>query len=333
MEQEVLVVGANGRIGRASVEAFLEAGWKVRAFVRSGSADRVRSGVTIFEGDAFDAQAVAASAEGVDVIVNALNPPYDRWASEVPRITESILHAAKASGATVILPGNVYNYGEGMPPVLREDTAHVPTTRKGVMREEMEEAYRKAATEGVRTIVVRAGEYIEEKETGNWFDSQISNKVHKGVVTYPGPLDRVHSWAFLPDVARAMVELAEIRATLDDFDTFGFAGFSVTGAELIEAMENAVGRTLKVKTIPWPIIRMIGVFNPLMREIVEMRYLWDLPHAVDGSKLARALPNFLPTELHPAIGDALRRTAGATSSQLLQSAPRPPRRDRVQSLR
>jgi len=306
MEQEVLVVGANGRIGRASVEAFLEAGWKVRAFVRSGSADRVRSGVTIFEGDAFDAQAVAASSDGVDVIVNALNPPYDRWASEVPRITESILHAAKTSGATVILPGNMYNYGEGMPPILREDTAHVPTTRKGVMREEMEEAYRKAATEGVRTIVVRAGDYIEQKETGNWFDSQISNKVHKGVVTYPGPLDRVHSWAFLPDVARAMVELAEIRATLDEFDTFGFAGFSVTGAELIDAMENAAGRTLKVKTIPWPIIRMIGVFNPLMREIVEMRYLWDVPHAVDGSKLARVLPNFRPTELHVAIALSLR---------------------------
>ncbi|TFH28949.1 MAG: NAD-dependent epimerase/dehydratase family protein [Myxococcales bacterium] len=321
MEQEVLVVGANGRIGRASVQAFLDAGWKVRAFVRSGSADRVRGGVTIFEGDAFDAQAVAASAEGVDVIVNALNPPYDRWADEVPRITASILHAAKTSGATVILPGSVYNYGEGMPRSLREDTPHAPTTRKGVMREEMEDAYRNAAADGVRTIVVRAGDYIEQKETGNWFDSQISNKVHKGVVTYPGPLDRVHSWAFLPDVARAMVELAQIRSTLDDFDTFGFAGFAVTGAELIAAMQSTVGRPLKVKTIPWPIIRMIGLFNPLMRELMEMRYLWDVPHGVDGSKLARALPDFRATELHVAISDALREQEAHSPARPVAVAP------------
>ena len=257
MDQEVLVVGANGRVGRASVQAFLDAGWKVRAFVRGGSADRVRSGVTVFEGDAFDAQAVAASAEGVDVIVNALNPPYERWATDVPRITESILTAAKASRATVILPGNIYNYGEGMPLSLREDTPHAPTTRKGTLREEMEDTYRKAATEGVRTIVVRAGDYIEQQETGNWFDSYISNKVHKGVVTYPGALDRVHSWAFLPDVARAMVELAEVRATLDDFDTFGFPGFSVTGAELIRAIEAIYSYRNKGRKMSHNIIHLI----------------------------------------------------------------------------
>jgi nucleoside-diphosphate-sugar epimerase len=320
MEQEVLVVGANGRIGRASVQAFLDAGWKVRAFVRSGSADRVRSGVTVFEGDAFDAQAVAASAEGVDVIVNALNPPYERWATDVPRITESILTAAKASRATVILPGNVYNYGEGMPLSLREDTPHAPTTRKGTLREEMEDAYRKAATEGVRTIVVRAGDYIEQKETGNWFDSYISNKVHKGVVTYPGALDRVHSWAFLPDVARAMVELAEVRATLDDFDTFGFPGFSVTGAELISAIETAVGHPLKVKTFPWPIIRLMSVFSAPMREVIEMRYLWDVPHGVDGSKLERVLPGFRATEFNVAIGDALGEQGAVTGTAYRRGA-------------
>lgn len=305
MEQEVLVVGANGRIGRAALDAFLEAGWKVRAFVRSGSADRVRSGVTIFEGDAFDARAVAAAAEGADLIVNALNPPYERWTTDLPRITASILHAAKESGASVILPGNVYNYGEGMPETLREDTPHAPTTRKGALREEMEAAYRRAAAEGVQTIVVRAGDYIEQEQTGNWFDSYIANKVDKGVVTYPGPLDRVHSWAFLPDVARAMVGLAEARSSLDAFDTFGFAGFSITGAELIAAIETAAGRSLEVKKFPWPIIRLLGLFSPAMREVIEMRYLWDVPHAVDGAKLARTLPDFRPTELGSAMADAL----------------------------
>lgn len=319
MEQEVLVVGANGRIGRAALEAFLEAGWKVRAFVRNGSAERVRSGVTIFEGDAFDARAVAAAAEGADLIVNALNPPYERWTTELPRITASILHAAKESGASVILPGNVYNYGEGMPETLREDTPHAPTTRKGALREEMEAAYRSAAAEGVQTIVVRAGDYIEQEQTGNWFDSYIANEVDKGVVTYPGQLDRVHSWAFLPDVARAMVGLAEARSTLDAFDAFGFAGFSITGAELIAAIETAAGRPLKVKKFPWSIIRVVGLFSPAMREVIEMRYLWDVPHGIDGAKLARTLPHFRSTELNAAIADALGARQPRTSTSTVRA--------------
>ncbi len=304
MKETVLVLGANGRIGRSAVEAFLNAGWAVRAFVRRGSADRVRREVQIFEGDAFDVDSVVSAAEGADVIVNALNPPYERWAAELPRITRSVLGAAKHSGATVMIPGNVYNYGESMPSVLVEDTPHAPTTRKGTMREQMEDAYRDAAAQGVQTIVLRAGDYFERNKTGNWFDSYIANKVSKGVVTYPGSLDRVHAWAFLPDVARALVGLAEIRADLPDFDTFGFEGFSLTGRELVEAMETAAGRPLKVKRLPWPIIRLLGFFSAPMREVVEMKYLWDVPHRIDGSKLARALPRFRPTELSVAIADA-----------------------------
>ena len=103
MEQEVLVVGANGRIGRASVEAFLEAGWKVRAFVRNGSADRVRSGVTIFEGDAFDAQAVAASAEGVAARAIPMIAS-EATTSLIPRASTSASSSTRPSASSKSIP-------------------------------------------------------------------------------------------------------------------------------------------------------------------------------------------------------------------------------------
>ncbi|MEM7433659.1 MAG: NAD(P)H-binding protein [Myxococcota bacterium] len=303
--QEVLVVGANGRIGRWAVSRFSDRGWRVRAFVRTGSADRVQAGVTVFEGDAFDEVEVARAADGVHVIVNAVNPPYDRWVTDVPKITESILGAARASGATVILPGNVYNYGEGMPESLREDTPHAPTTRKGTLREEMECAYREAAVDGVQTIIVRAGDFIERQETGNWFDTYVTNKVGAGKITYPGPLDRVHSWAYLPDLAQVIVELAERRASLDAFTSLGFAGFSITGRELVEAIERATGRSMKVQRFPWPAVQVMGLFNKQMREVVEMRYLWCVPHGIDGSALSKVLPEFEPEPLDAALAEAL----------------------------
>jgi len=204
-----------------------------------------------------------------------------------------------------MIPGNVYNYGTTMPARLTEATPHAATTRKGRIRIEMEADYRAAAADGVRTIVLRAGDFIEGRATGNWFESYIANKVDKGQVTYPGPRDVVHAWAYLPDMARAMAGLADKRAQFAAFEEFGFGGYAVTGNQLVAAMERAVGQPLKVGGMPWAMLRVVALFNPQVREVLEMRYLWQTPHAIDGAKLAAALPGFRATPFEEAIAVAL----------------------------
>ena len=305
LPRTVLVLGANGRFGRAAVTAFQAAGWQVRAFVRPGRPTATPAGVTAVAGDAFDAASVAAAAQGAGVIVHALNPPYPRWKTDLPKQTASVRTAARASGATVMIPGNVYNYGRTMPARLVEDTPHAPTTRKGRLREAMEAAFRTAADDGVHTVVLRAGDFIEAAQTGNWFDRFIAAKVAHGVAVYPGPRDRVHAWAYLPDMARAMVALADRADPPRGFETFNFEGYNVTGAELIAALETAGGKPLKVRGVPWGIMRLIAPFAPMIREVLEMRYLWQVPHALDGTKLRTAIPSFRPTPLDVAMQEVL----------------------------
>ncbi len=313
----VLILGAGGRFGCAALHAFHAAGWKVRAFVRPGRPLDAPSGVARIEGDAFDPDSVTAAANGAGVIVHALNPPYPRWTTDLPKQTESVLAAARASGATVMIPGNVYNYGRNMPARLTEDTPHAPTTRKGRLREEMEDAFRSAAADGVHTVILRAGDFIETEKTGNWFDTYIAAKVDRGVAVYPGPRDVVHAWAWLPDMARAMVGLAG-RETQPEagFETFNFEGYNLTGDELIAALERAAGRPLGRKGFPWFALSFVAPFMPLLREVMEMRYLWRVPHALDGARLRTALPDFAPTPLDGAIHAALPPSAqGAPSRQ------------------
>ncbi len=315
MSNKVIILGAKGRFGRAAVDAFLDAGWQVRAFARSWKGETTVTGVEQITGDAFDAKILAEVASGCDVIVNALNPPYPRWRDDLPRLTASVIHAAKKSGASVMIPGNVYNYGAGMPELLSEDTPHEPTARKGRLREEMETSYANASNDGVQTMILRAGDFIERQKTGNWFDSHIAANIGKGRVMYPAALDRLHAWAYLPDSARAMVGLAEKRNDFSNFEQFGFAGYELTGLDLIKAMEKASGRTLRVKSLPWSMVRILGLIMPQMREVVEMRYLWDTPHSIDGEKLAQALPDFEPTPLSLAIADALGGDSANTITQ------------------
>jgi nucleoside-diphosphate-sugar epimerase len=297
----VIILGAKGRFGRATMLAFVEAGWNVRAFGRgfdTAFKDATPACVTRVEGDAFDADALRDACRDCDVIVNALNPPYENWTHDLPRLTRSVIGAAKASGACVLIPGNVYVYGADAPLVLSETTAWRPTSRKGKLRVEMETAYKDAQ---INTIILRCGDFIEKDQTGNWFDTHIASKAHLGKMMYPAPLNRMHAWAYLADVARAAVLLAVARSSFATFEEFGFEGYSLTGAELVDAVATATGKKQKVSRMPWPFMRLMGIFSPKMYEICEMRYLWQVPHRVCGAKLAASLPDFRPTPAAQAI--------------------------------
>lgn len=298
---KVIVLGAKGRFGRAAVTAFVDSGWEVTAFGRKWKGDAPK-GVRRVTGDAKDAASLCAACTGQDVIVNAVNPPYENWARDLPVLTAATIEAAKHTGATVLIPGNVYNYGADAPEALSENTAWQPTSRKGHLRVTMEEAYR---TAGVPTIVLRAGDYIEQEKSGNWFDDQITVKAQQGRTMYPGPLDKVHAWAYLPDVARAAVLLAEKREIFGTFEQFGFEGYSLTGAELVDHISKAVQKPQKTSGLPWFILPVLGLFQPVMREVYEMRYLWRVPHRVDGTKLRRMLPDFRPTPIEVAMRQVL----------------------------
>jgi nucleoside-diphosphate-sugar epimerase len=302
-QTSVLILGAAGRFGRHAAAQFNAAGWVVRALVRPGRP--AIPGIDTLHGDATDAAAVTRAAMGVDVIVHAVNSPYPDWARQVPPQTAAVIAAARASGATLLIPGNVYPYGADLPPVLTEATPHAATSGKPLIRRGMEAQLRAACEDGVRCIVLRAGDFIDDRPSGNWFEGQIAAQAGKGKISYPGALDRVHAWAWLPDMARAARMLAQRRAELPAFAAFGFPGYAVTGAELIALAATAAGRPMRAATFPWPLVRLGALVSPMMRELLEMRYLWDRPHRIDGAALAAALPSFTPTPALDAIAASL----------------------------
>lgn len=298
---KVIILGAKGRFGRAATTAFLDAGWGVTLFARGwdGVAPSAAARVT---GNVTDQKLLQQACAGQDVIINAINPPYQDWVEALPPITASVIAAARASGATVMLPGNVYNYGADGPERWVETTPWHPTSRKGTLRVALEHAYRDA---GVRTIVLRAGDYLEQEKSDSWFDRVITAKADRGKLTYPGPLDRVHAWGYLPDVARAAVGLAEKRDEFSSFEQFGIEGFSITGAQLVAGIAAATGKPQKVSGFPWFALPLMGLFNPALRELFEMRYLWNVRHRIDESKLAKTLPDFVPTPLDRALSEVM----------------------------
>lgn len=299
------MLGAAGRFGFAAAEAFRMGGWMVTSVVRPGAGSRAPRGTEVIETRVLDGDGLKNAVRGADVVLHALNPPYTEWERLALPLAFAAINAAESAGATLMFPGNVYNYGADMPPVLDEATPMQPTSRKGALRLVMENRMQEAAERGVRTIILRAGDFFGGGR-GSWFDLVVAKDLANGIVTYPGPLELMHEWAYLPDLAASMVRLAEVREGLPPFATFGFPGHGVSGRAFVAAMVKAMRRDLKVRPMTWWLVHLLRPFLPLCRELSEMAYLWKVPHRIDGRKLEAAIGRVPNTPLEQAIVRSLR---------------------------
>lgn len=303
----VVTLGAGGRVGNEIAKAFVAAGWRVKGVARGAKAQSLAAGVEPVAADASDGDALVAVCKGADIIVHALNPLYTEWEEKVMPLAENVLQAARSTGATIMLPGNVYNFGLEIGINMAEGDPQVGSTAKARIRIEMETMLEAAARlDGLRTIVIRAGDFYGGEKPGTWLDELVLAKLDRGVFTWPGPMDVAHSFAYLPDLALAFVAVAERRADLAPFEVLHFAGHTVTGQEMKAATERAVRRPLLRRGVPWPLLRAAGLFVPMMRELAAMSYLWRAPHSLDGRKLAGLVPDLRETSMEGAMENVVR---------------------------
>lgn len=304
-----LVIGATGSIGGEVAAALLVEGWRVRGLNRTAiRSDRPElHGVEWITGDAMNPGDVIAAAEGARIIVHAANPPgYANWAKFQPGMMESSIAAAKASGARIVLPGNVYNYGPDAWPMVSETSPQNPLTRKGAIRVALERRLADASAEGVRSLVVRAGDFFGPvSATSMLTEGWVSKGKPVRSISIPGPLGVTHAWAYLPDFARSIVQLIGMEADLPQAAVFNHGGHQVTALDMAEALDRVAGRKLARRSFPWFAFSRAAPFVEVVRELLEMRYLWEKEVLLDNSRLVEALGSEPHTPLDAALKASL----------------------------
>lgn len=302
----VLINGAAGRFGRVATHAFADAGWQVIARVR-------RAGLITWPSGVREQLSGAAIDIAPQVVIHAANPPYTRWVREALPLAREAMHMAQQHGALLMLPGNLYNIGAPMPAHIDERTPLRPNSRKGRVRQAMEDEMAARAAQGLRSVVIRAGDFFGGPGAGSWFDTVIVKSLRQGKLVYPGPLDVPHAWAYLPDLAQAFVQVAAHHGIWQGHRQQPFAGHSFTGRELLVGIEAAAratglapGRAWRHGSLPWGLIRALSPIVPTWREITEIAHLWHEAHVLDGAALQTLTGPVPHTPAPEALQQALR---------------------------
>ena len=304
MSQLHVVFGA-GPIGLATVDALVARDLPVRVVSRSGRAV-VPSGVEVVAADASSPTAATAAADGAAVVHQCLNPEYHRWAEDFPPLQAAVVAGCRAHVARLVSFENVYMYGDTGGAPITEDTPTRPHTRKGRVRLAMAEELRSLHEAGELDVVTaRASDYfgpgaLEQSPLGELVIGKALAGKSAQVVGDPS---RPHSYTFIPDAGRTMAELG----TRDDVsgEVFHVPNAPARSTrEIVDMIAEQLGTEVEVQVAPKLLLRVMGLFNPSIREVIEMLYEFEQPFVVDSSKAEQRL-GLSPTPLDEALATTI----------------------------
>ena len=312
-----LVLGVTGGIGGEAASSLLRHGWQVAGMVRDPAKRRRPAGIDPLAGlnwvagDAMNAGDVRRAAKHADVIVHAVNPPgYRNWDKLVLPMIDNTIAAAEMTGARVVLPGTIYNYGDDAFPNLAENSAQNPKSHKGSIRVALERRLEDMSQRGVPALVVRFGDFFGPMPGSNWFSQGLVTPGKRlGTIRYPGVKGVGHAWAYLPDAGETIARLLARSTELAPFARFHFKGhWDADGMQMVRAIIAGIGRPrTRISRFPWLLVGVAGLFSETPREIYKMRYLWRTSITLDNSNLIA----FLGQEPHTPLATAVEATLKA----------------------
>jgi nucleoside-diphosphate-sugar epimerase len=287
--EELYVIFGTGAVGMSVMDELIRRGRRrVRMVNRSGRA-RVPDGVEVVGGDATDEAFAREASEGASVVYFALNPPYDKWPELFPPLQAGVIEGAASAGAKLVAMENLYMYGPTGGRPLTEDLPYAPNTRKGSVRAIMSEELMEAHTSGrVRVAIGRASDSFGPRVLVSAAGEQVFGRAVDGKsAQLAGDPDQPHTYTYAPDVGRGLVILGEREEALGQAWHLP-SPETLTTREFVEMIFEEVGKPARVQAAPKILLRAIGLFNPGIRETIEMLYEFEEPFVVDDSKFEEA---------------------------------------------
>jgi nucleoside-diphosphate-sugar epimerase len=320
---KVALFGASGAIGRSVAQALRAQGRSYRVVGRSLPVIQSEFGADplaeLTPWDPGSSQSIRAAARGVRTLIYLVGVPY--WKFQLhPLLMRRTLDAAIAEGVErVVLIGTVYPYGLPRTARVTEDHPREPHTFKGRMRKEQEDLLLAADAAGsLRGTILRLPDFygpgVENSFLYRAFRAAVDGKRAQLI----GPIDTPHEFVYVPDVGPVVTSL------MDEPRAYGrawnFAGSSVTTQRaLVEDIFAQAGRRPKIMTAGPGMVRLMGLFNPFMRELVEMHYLHTTPVLMDDSALCELLGNYYKTSYF----EGIRQTLAAMRAPAVSPSPAP----------
>ena len=248
-----------------------------------------------------DPASIRAAAAGLQTVIYLVGVPYDQFALHPPLMEKTLAGVTAAGVERFILIGTVYPYGRARGNPIREDHPREPHTFKGRMRLAQEQLVLAAhGRQGLSTLVLRLPDFygpgIERSVLRGVFAGAASGKRAQLI----GPVGVPHEFIYLPDIGPVVETLTRTPDAYGRWWHLAGPG-TITQREVARQAYALAGREPRLMVAGKSMLRVLGLFDPLMRELVEMNYLMTEPVVLDDSALTALLGPIVKTSYEEGI--------------------------------
>lgn len=307
--EQVALFGAAGAVGRSIAGELRRRGKPYRVVGRHRQRLESEFGsdplaeIVLWNPD--DPASIRAAAQGIGTLIYLVGVPYDQFQLHPPVIEKTLRGAIDAGVQRFILIGTVYPYGAPESDKVTEEHPRNPRTFKGRMRKEQEDHLLKAhAAGGIKGTILRLPDFYGPGVEASFLHSLFQAAVTGKAATMVGPIDTPHQFAYVPDVGPLVLDLAVCPEAYGTWWNFAGSG-TMSQRQIAEHVFRLAGRPPKLRVMGKTMLRIGGLFNSFVRELVEMHYLQTTPVILDDSALQRLLGNVRKTSYADGIKTTL----------------------------
>jgi len=290
---KIALFGAAGAIGHSLADTLRQRGENYRVVGRDRARLEKAFGsdpkAKIVTWDPDDPASIREAAREVDTLIYLVGVPYNHFELH-PQVMQKTLDGAIAEGVRrILLIGTVYPYGTPVSTPMSEKHPRDPVTFKGRMRKEQEDLLLAADAAGkIEGVVLRLPDFYGPGVEASLLDDTFKAAVEGRTANMVGPIDTPHEFVFVPDVGPVALDLAAKPEAKGRWWNLAGAGVT-TQRQMAEMAFAATGKKMKIRVAGKGMLRVVGLFNPIMRELVEMHYLQTTPVLLDDTELTALL--------------------------------------------
>lgn len=284
------ILGAKGIIAQELSRALVAYTKDIRQVSRHPN--KVNPGDQTFAADLLDGEATAQAVAGSEVVYLVAGLTYDTavWQTQWPVVMRNTIEACKRAGARLVFFDNVYAYGrvEGL---MTEDTPFNPISKKGEVRARIATLLMDEMRQGhLQAMIARSADFYGPGAVQSFPHGTVFERLRLGKTPqWIGKPDTVHSFTYTPDAGSALARLGNAAEAYGQIWHVPTSKEPLTGADFVRLACELAGRPYKLQAAPRWMLRLMGLFVPVLRENMEMMYQFEYDYRFDSSKIEAAL--------------------------------------------
>lgn len=241
----------------------------------------------VFTADLLDADATERAIAGSEVAYLVAGLRYDLrvWREEWPRVMRNVIDACQRTGAKLVFFDNVYAYGRVDGP-MTEETPYNPSSEKGKVRERIARALMEEVRAGrIEAMIVRAADFYGPGATTSFVHATVFDRLRQGrSPQWIGNPRALHTFTYTPDAGRATALLGNAPDAFGQIWHLPTSRERLTGEDFVRLACEFAGQPYRLQVAPNWVLRLMGLFMPVIRENQEMMYQFEHDYVFDSSK-------------------------------------------------